>query len=198
MTEQDSGAIGPQGHRHGRKGKGLDYARLIREWLALGISLVAVAVSISAYREGRETRRATRSLEVQDLLTQAWDLLGREEGTRGIADFESNPQRLELAKRRIEKAMGLDESNYLAHLLLGSYCLAVKKEQQAEIHYRKAKELKTVAPVTKTSSLSGFWWSHPTVLPEAVPSGPVVRIRRPVPPPSTAWKRSQRLNLGLP
>ena len=108
----------------------------LRQWIALGISLVALTVSAKAFSDARESASISKRIEVSHLLRMAWDELGGKPGTDIIPEnrWTSDRSRIEEARRLIEDALAHDPG----HPRDGAHKTYYLDGEHSEAHRHKA------------------------------------------------------------
>ena len=111
------------------------------KWPALVLSIVATIVSVLSYSSGREARSVANSLKGNELLRQAWVLLGQEQESANlsISELVKDPMRLQQARWKITDALTLDERNHKALHHLAVYHFAQEQHEEAFKLLEKAK-----------------------------------------------------------
>lgn len=115
-------------------------------WTGIIFGLIGAVVAVLTYADSQQKAALTRKVEIQKYLTEAADIIGGKEGaTFAFLDPEANNQnpvdninRLELARRNIEKALTLDSSNSEALGLMGIYMQMSGKPEEAIKFHREA------------------------------------------------------------
>jgi hypothetical protein len=102
------------------------------------LSCAALALSFVSYFKARSGEALTRSVQVSSLLDQAWDAVGGE-GTSSLdVNWQDDPRRLELAKRKIREALTIDPRNSAAHLAQSMTFVLEDRLPEAEAEIRTA------------------------------------------------------------
>ena len=120
-------------------------------FLVAGLSLVISA--LVAFSNTRD-RRTRRKLDANRLLDQAWDEMGREQGTTTLSEPPSvhhstqSGKTLELARRKIDEALRLDPKNPKALRMKAVYLVEKGKPDEA---------LKLLARSTPPKEEPGPW-----------------------------------------
>lgn len=122
----------------------------IRDWTAFATGLIGTAIAISAHLQSRHNaeqlqRNAerTQKVELDQLLAEAWDLMGAEQGIVSGTIRRKRAERndLQLANRNIDQALTLDPSSAKAHFYKGVYLDLSGKDAQAQDELKKAIDL---------------------------------------------------------
>lgn len=89
----------------------------IREWAGVFFGLLGTLLAIVAFYQSsdamvraREAEDVANKIAIEQLLSEAWDLMGGRSGATVIFEFVDNPGDLELARRKIDEAL-LQEFN---------------------------------------------------------------------------------------
>lgn len=107
-----------------------------RDRFSIVLSLLATFISTASYLEMREIQQTSQRLQIDELLNEAWDMMGGAKGTEIL--YSNTPisrQSLELAKRDIDKALKIDENNAKALRMKGIYLDLIGNDEEAiEVH----------------------------------------------------------------
>jgi len=121
----------------------------IARWAAfasLPIAVVSAAVAFLGYQETTKTNRLSSRLEARELLSSALDMMGGAPGTEsfllpgGAPDAETR-RVLELARRKLDRALELSPDFYLAHEYYGLYLHLTGDLEEALRFHERAVEL---------------------------------------------------------
>ncbi len=143
--------------------------KLVREWTGIAFGLVGTLLALAGFdRAGEADQRAikadkraiaaeqralanqlrTEQILTEQLLAEAWDLLGGRPGTTILYSFSESPEDLELARRRIKEALARDPKNAKAHRYQAIYEEAVSDPQRALDSYLQSIRLDPTASST--------------------------------------------------
>lgn len=106
----------------------------------LAVMLLLVWPAVRDGMRSEDIDPVARQLQVEGLLDEAWDLMGGERGTSTIDEF-ADPERLELARRKVRDALILCPDCSAAHGKMGVYFVATGQLLRAEQELRRAVEL---------------------------------------------------------
>ena len=120
----------------------------IREWATFGFASFAVLLSLfNLYQSHRDRARAeldrgrTELVAANQILNEAWDVLGGEPFTETISEFTKDPKQLEKARRLLARAMVLYPELSKVHRRWGSYHVAKGELDTALFCHNKAVQL---------------------------------------------------------
>lgn len=117
------------------------FTQTIITWGGLAIGVIGTLLAIFAYLRKEKALKCTQRIESEQLLSQAWDILGDQSGTTWIFGTINRADRLEEARRLITEAL-LRTPNYpKAHMYLGVYWQFIGDCQKALECHRKAIKL---------------------------------------------------------
>ncbi len=109
------------------------------KWGALAVSAIALLLSYLGYRNTQKSAQTTRKIEINQLLAEAGDLMGGQEGTTAlVSNRRVEPSQLELANWKIQEALTLDANHPRAHSRHGSYLHLRGKHAEAVTALRNA------------------------------------------------------------
>ena len=117
----------------------------IREWVAFSFGLLGAILGLLGYIESQKIVDIENKIKVAQLLADAWDLIGEEEGAvfitletrRSLVDRAS----LNRANRKIDQALLRDPNDSRAHRYKGMYLELTGKLDEALEEYEKAIDL---------------------------------------------------------
>lgn len=136
MSESESANTGQQRDR-------------VARWIAVFSIIVAAigaVVAVLSYRETVHTNKLSNKIEARELLNSALDIMGGKSGTESFLLPTTPPDEarrnvLELARRKIKKALDLAPDFYMAHEFYGLYLHLVGEPDDALEYHEKAIEL---------------------------------------------------------
>lgn len=103
----------------------LGLAALVVSVLSYNQSSESLKLSRASEERAKQAQIASQRIEVNQLLSDAWDLLGGEVGSTVIQNPTRDEGKLELARRLIQdRAMVLEPKNSTAHRYYGVYLYA--------------------------------------------------------------------------
>lgn len=117
------------------------FIQSVLSWGGLTIGAIGTLLAIIAFLRQRKVHESSQQIESDQLLSQAWDILGDRPGTTWIFGAKNFADRLEEARRLIAEAL-LRTPNYpKAHMYLGVYWQFIGDYQRALECHRKAIDL---------------------------------------------------------
>lgn len=97
----------------------------MRVWVGFGLGLLGSVLGLLGFVKSRSNAETMTRIQVGQLLNEAGDLLGGAEGSTVLVMDQRRGrearQRLELARRKIDEALALDDEHPRAHMLMGDY-----------------------------------------------------------------------------
>ncbi len=104
------------------------------------LSAIAIVVSIYSLVQSIKQSRITRRIEIEQLLHDAWDLMGGKKGTDMISNFSIESD-LILARRNIEKALMINPKHAKSQYLEAVLFEGLGDHKNSEKSYLKAIKL---------------------------------------------------------
>jgi len=111
------------------------------QWGGLVLGGVGTLLSLAGLVSNRTTRRKAQRIESNELLDRAWDIFAGRSGSTWLFEQKNEAERIEEARRLIDKAFSLDKRYPKAHMYLGVYWQFMGEYQRALICHQKAIEL---------------------------------------------------------
>jgi tetratricopeptide (TPR) repeat protein len=118
-----------------------DLAKDVREWVTLILAILGCVLGIKGYLESKQTAKVQVRMQAENLLNEAWDLLGGQTGTSHVTSFTRSSTNLELASRKITQATLLAPSFPKVYTTRGAYYMARRRWTEAIRDYKHAIQL---------------------------------------------------------
>jgi tetratricopeptide (TPR) repeat protein len=100
------------------------WAPIVVGLASLAVAVFGVTIVLRSSTESRHVSAASRRLEAEQAVFQAWDLLGGRPGSLNLQGLKKDKETLELARRQIERALSLDPGNIPALLCKAAHLRA--------------------------------------------------------------------------
>ena len=111
------------------------------DWFAVGLSAVALAVSIFTYFRGEELSKRQVASNARELVYQGWDLIADQDGAPSLTKVNQSPYKREEAKRYFERAYVLANNDPEVLRRYGSYLWATAELDKSLELLRQAAKL---------------------------------------------------------
>lgn len=129
--------------------------KFVRDWAGVIFGLIGTTLAVVGFLRATKANELavanearTRRIQIEQNLTEAWDLFGGKVGTAIIFEIVDNPAQLELARRKINEAITLDPNYAKAHRYKAIYQEAIADNDGAIVSYQRAITLEPKSAAT--------------------------------------------------
>lgn len=133
-----------------------ELSQSLREWIGITVSVVAVLISLVAFRDVASANDNIRKAEAARLLDEAGDLLGGSQGVTVLFDLPTEAGILEQANRKIRDALVKDPKNPRGFRYQATYFRATGRLDQAAQQIQRAITLTSDDPVERTRNYIAY------------------------------------------